>query len=204
MRREIAISTAMLAASAAAFGSVTTYFDDKAGWTGQAGPSTKLDFIGSENGQLIPFDWFSQYGITLASQYHPNAASWSLLVDPATLDGWSTSTATNSSTDTLAVNFWAPQHAFAYEEWAGWGEAVGVSFYLQGQLVATSFQSPPFFPGNAVHFYGWVTDFAFDRVVLSGSDRADNMYIVPGPGVISLLPLWWVARRRRSRCPPRM
>ncbi len=189
----------ILLANAPAVASITTYFDEKAAWTAQAGPWTKLDFVGSENGQLIPFDWFSQYGITLASQYHPDAASWSLMMDPATLDGWSARAATGSSTDTLAVNYATPQHAFAYEEWAGWDEEIGVSFFLRGQLVATSFQSPPFFPGDAVHFYGWATDFAFDRVVLSGADRADNMYIVPGPGVFSALPLLCVARRRRTR-----
>lgn len=202
MRHVAAISIAafsMLTASDAASGSITTYFDNKPAWAAQAGSSTKLDFVGSENGQLVPFDWFNQYGITLASQYHPDAASWLFMMDAATLDGWSADVATSSSTDTLAVNFGTPQHAFAYEEWASWSEPIGLSFYLQGSLVATSFQSPPFFSGNAVHFYGWATDFAFDRVVLNNADSVDNMYIVPGPGALSLLPAWWIARRRRSR-----
>lgn len=203
MRRGIAISSALfavaLALGPAASAEFTTYFDAKQSWSQAAGNPVTLDFVGVENGQILPFDWYtSDYGITLSTKLHPEGWSWSLLMDPFTLDGWSA--ASGGPGDALALSFSTPQFAFAYEEAvASRGELISASFYLQGVLVGTSTESHPFFPGGGVHFCGWTSSLPFDRVAVNNGGPVDNMYIVPAPGAGWALLLLAPRRTRRSR-----
>jgi hypothetical protein len=61
---------------------------------------------------------------------------------------------------------------------------VGLSFYLDGQWLATSYQNIPFGTPPDIRFHGWVTDFDFDRVVIEYGQPVDNIHIVPGPSSV--------------------
>jgi hypothetical protein len=178
-------ATALFLAAPAAAG-ITTFFGDKQGWDAAAGASTKLDLVGEGFEQLIPFDWYQQeLGITLASKWHPEAWSWVLLQTPGWADdGWGATTPGNGS-DPLAINFDSPQRAFGYDSLSYWLDGpVGLSFYLDGQWLATSYQNIPFGTPPDIRFHGWVTDFDFDRVVIEYGQPVDNIHIVPGPSSV--------------------
>ena len=180
---------------------ITTYWNTKDAWLAAAGGGQKIDFVGNEEAQIIGYDWYIDYGITLASFAHPEAASWVLHQSAATLDGWGANPATGLLFDEHVINFLSPQHAFAYDEWTSWQEDVTLKFYFQGQFIAAANCPATQFFQPQVNFHGWVTDFAFDRVEFNNSDIVDAIYVVPSPGGLAVLAaiVGLGTRRRRAR-----
>ena len=203
-----ALSHAMLAATATAFlhsaasagGTITTYYQDKAGWMSNAGAATKLDFVGSQSGTVLPPDAFSSLGVTLSSQLFPDGASWGILHEPQFAnDGWCSVTATGFEGDAHALNFAQPVSAFGFDKFAYFSDPIGVSFYRNGDLMGSSFITMPPSTQSFVRFFGWTTTFSFDRVVLNNDFFVDNMYVVPAPGAAVLLAAAAARPTRRRR-----
>jgi hypothetical protein len=195
-----ASATALLHSTASAGGTITTYYQDKAGWMSNAGAATKLDFVGSQTGALVPPDAFSSIGVTLSSKLFPDSASWGLLNWPQfTDDGWGAVPATSNEFDAHALNFAQPVSAFAFDKFAYFSDPVGVSFYRNGELMGSSFISMPPSTQTFVRFFGWTTTFSFDRVVLNNNFVVDNMYVVPAPGAAVLFAAAAVRPNSRGR-----
>ena len=190
---------ALTIATGSASAGITTFWNTKDAWLAAAGGAQKIDFVGNENYQIIGYDWYIDYGITLASVAHPDAASWVLYQHQTTLDGWGSTAATGLISDEQVVNFLSPQHAFAYDEWTSWQEDVTLKFYLQGQFIAAANCPATQFFQPQVNFHGWVTDFAFDRVEFNNSDIVDAIYVVPSPGGLAVLAAIAGLGRRRRR-----
>ena len=178
---------ALAVTTGSACAGITTFWNTKVAWFNAVGGAQKIDFVGNEEAQIIGFDWYIDYGITLGSFAHPEAASWVLHQSPATLDGWGANPATGLLFDEQVINFLTPQHAFAYDEWTNWGEDVTLKFYFQWQLIAAANCPATQFFESQVNFHGWVTDFAFDRVEFNNSDIVDAIYVVPSPGGLAVL-----------------
>jgi hypothetical protein len=198
-----ASATALLHSTASAGGTITTYYQDKAGWLSNAGSATKLDFVGSLSGGLLPPDAFSSLGVTLSSQFFPQGASWNTFNSPlVTTDGWGATPASFGLNDPHALNFSQPVSAFSFDKFAYFSDQIGVSFYRNGEIIGSSFISMPPSTQTFVRFFGWTTSFSFDRVVLMDNDfLVDNMYVVPTPGAAVLLALAAArptGRRRRA------
>ncbi|MFO0830085.1 MAG: hypothetical protein U0572_18230 [Phycisphaerales bacterium] len=187
MRAIIALAGAVLFPCSSTVAGIATFYDDKLGWEALAGSYAKIDFVGTGIGfEQVPYDNYIDLGITIGSVEKPQGCDWALMQQSWASDGWVAMTASGFTGDPFLINFLEPQHAFAHDEYGFYGEGVGVYFYLDGELVGSSFLSPPF-NQNGNHFFGWVTDFAFDRVVFDDSDPIDNMYVVPAPAALAPL-----------------
>ena len=201
MLTHVVVGTGVVTASVGA--SITTFVDDKAGWAAAAGPYVKLDFVITPPDQQVPADyWYPKYGITLASKHVPLGCDWYLFQNGGSLDGWVSEAAGGFNPDPQSLIFDTPRYAFAEEEWATFLDTVGMSFYLGNQLVGVSMLQVDVFGPAGVHFFGWKTSFAFDRIVFLHDDPIDNMYFdIPAPGVLATLAgaglLGRSSRRRR-------
>ncbi|MDZ4830919.1 MAG: hypothetical protein SGJ09_12065 [Phycisphaerae bacterium] len=206
MKQNFAIALcAVLVPAASGGAAIVSFTDQKAAWPAAAGGATKLDFVNSQGGQFatVPQDYYAWAGITLASKFAPEGCNWLLNSLPPSDDGWVGQPGTGFTFEQPAVNFVADQHAFAIDRWAaGAGATVSLSFYSGGQLVASTSSTLTLENGfNGIHFWGWTTDFGFDRVVVN-LGYFDNLYVstVPSPGAVGLLGLFGCkgfSRRRR-------
>jgi hypothetical protein len=202
LRLPIGLSAALLASPASA--SVVTYFNDYAGWSAAAGPTTMIDFVPpGGTAQVVPGDFYQDLGVTLSGYWTNNPVAWSLLpLGGSSSDGWHGRPSGFPPQVMGALNFSEPIQAFAVDQVVA--SQMGVSFFLGGVFISTVYIAVPQGQWNQNHFFGWRTDFAFDRVVIEPggiNGGADNVYFstIPAPGAVALGVIATLAAERRRR-----
>ncbi len=182
---------------------VVTFFEDFDGWSALAGTSTKLDFsLPSGPWGVVPGTYYASLGVTLGSGNSPDPADWIFYQDPTATDGWVGSILGYDPTSSpAAISFDHPIDAIALDRYAG--SATQLHFYLGGQFLGTYWIAvpPPTPPTGGNYFFGWVTDFQFDKIAVGSGSPPDNIYfptIVPAPAAMAIA-LGMLVRSRRAR-----
>ena len=185
-----------------AMGSVTTFFDDHTGWSSLAGPTSAVDFV-SPTGEsmVIPSDYYGSLGLTLSAEFV--GGPWYIYKENpgASTDGWAgIPSGFDPCCNPGAFSFAAPIHAVGFDApLTSGGGSLELDFYLGSTYLGTFAIEVPLFIPPGPHFFGYVTDFAFDRVVLE-IGGADNVYFqaIPAPPASFILLFWPRARRQRD------
>ena len=197
----MAASIVSLASFGVADAGIVTYLDDVSGWSDAAGSTTIVDFVPSDGvPQVVSGLFYKDLGITLSWKWSNAPKDWYLNVSPFAMDGFQGHLAYYPSDVQSAINFDSPIQAFAMDKFVA--TTATVQFYLSGSLIESGSISVPGL--GSLHFFGWKTDFQFDRVVLSSGPQgvADNIYFstIPAPGgavLIGLAGLFGGSRGRR-------
>jgi len=180
--RVLAHSMLLIAVSRAS-ASVVYYFEYDE-WAAAAGTSvTEIDFTGFVPGQYISGE-YSELGMTIS----PGATVVNygdLFVDDWGIEGF------HNPGDRFTIELDAPRNAFANLS-PGSEQFV----FRRGDEVI---YSSPFF-GNG--FVGFVSDEPFDSIEFTDAALSDNLWYgapIPAPGVLALLMMFGLTRRRRVR-----
>ena len=184
-----------------AMGSVTTFFDDHTGWSSLAGPTSTVDFVSlTGESMVVPSNYYGALGLTLSAEFV--GGPWYIFKENpgASTDGWAgIPSGFDPCCNPGAFNFSAPLHAVAFDlPLVTGGGSLDIDFYIGALSLGTFAVDVPNFITPGPHFFGYVTDFAFDRVVLE-IGGADNVYFqaIPAPSTALLLMFCLGSRRRR-------
>ncbi len=201
--RNLCVFGPALAVAAEAQASIVAYIDEKPLWDAAVGQSWKADFASPTGSpSVVSQDFYASLGITLASKFVPGGCNWGLSQNVAASDGWIGKPVAGFYEDQPSIVFGTHQRAFAFDRWAPNGFAIAYAeFYLDGVLQGSIYSSPGLGHNfNGIHFFGWTTDFDFNRVMVA-ADYFDSIYVVdiPGPGTLALVTLGFAMAGRRRR-----
>jgi hypothetical protein len=127
----------------------------------------KLDFIHPSGvSSLVPSDHYANYRVTLSSTATGGPVDWGFFqAGPAwAADGWVGAVPDYSlGSNPAAIDIAEPPHAVAIDQYTA--IFAGLEFFRNGQYLGTYYITIPQekWPGGEVYFFGWVTDFEFDR-----------------------------------------